>query len=127
MGSFLFYQVNKATHKYLIIALTDISLSHTTPIYLDYIMKNIVRYFLIDSKSKLNGIDIIEEKSAKHYNYYDKLFVFSDGITDNINSVTLSSIIKANNNSEVLREIALQAYRNQNRHDDITGCCYIKK
>ena len=74
----------------------------------------------------INNINV-PEFSILSNDCYDKLFVFSDGITDNINSVTLSSIIKANNNNEVLREIALQAYRNQNRHDDITGCCYIKK
>lgn len=40
-------------------------------------LKSIVRYFLIDPKSKLNGIDIIEENSARFYNFYDKLFVFT--------------------------------------------------
>lgn len=74
----------------------------------------------------INNINV-PEFSIIPNDSYDKLFVFSDGITDNINSITLSSIIKANNSNEVLREIAFQAYRNQSRHDDITGCCYIKK
>ena len=68
-------------------------------------------------------------KSSPKYLYTKKVVIKLTiaKITDNINSITLSSIIKANNSNEVLREIAFQAYRNQSRHDDITGCCYIKK
>ncbi len=60
-------------------------------------------------------------------NTYDKLFIFSDGVTDNIKEKTIGTIIQANKSNDVLKEVLLQAYKNQNRHDDITGVCYIKK
>ena len=58
---------------------------------------------------------------------YDKLFIFSDGVTDNLSNSTLQNIIMVNEDGEILREIITQSYKNQDRHDDITGCCYIKK
>lgn len=58
---------------------------------------------------------------------YDHLYLFSDGVTDNMKESTLFTIINSNHKSEILREITTSAYRNQGRCDDITGCCYIKK
>ncbi len=58
---------------------------------------------------------------------YDKLFLFTDGVTDNLSDQTMSLIAQGNKGNEILRKIIIQAATTQARHDDVTGCCYIKK
>ena len=43
-GNYLINKIDKNEHSYQVTVLTDILLSHTSPIYLDYVMKNIIRY-----------------------------------------------------------------------------------
>ena len=58
---------------------------------------------------------------------YDKLFIFTDGVTDNLNDEKLNSIAQSYGNNEILGKIVLEAYNKQKEHDDVTGCCYIKR
>lgn len=46
-------------------------------VYEDEKYDKVVRYDLIDFINKVNNIDIIESQNAKHYDYYEKLFVFT--------------------------------------------------
>ena len=43
-GNYIFNKIDKINNNYIITVLSDILLSHTTPIYYDYMMKNIIRY-----------------------------------------------------------------------------------
>lgn len=60
-------------------------------------------------------------------NDYDQLYIFSDGVTDSLSDKTMSIILDVNKDSESLREITMQAYKNLKTSDDVTGCCYIKR
>ena len=118
-GNFLFYQVNKATHKYLIIALTDISLSHTTPIYLDYIMKNIVRYSTDNPNLEIEVINeplpysYIEKKDSQNRNSSILLVFISICFTlIPANFVTIIIREKENNSKhlQIISGISLLSY-----------------
>lgn len=74
-----------------------------------------------DKYSELPDLFIIDNDK------YDKLFVFSDGITDNLEESTMSNILLVNDGCEALRTIATQAYKHNRRKENVTGCCYIKK
>ena len=43
-GNYIFNSIDKINQKYEVTVLADILLSHSPPIYLDYIMKSIIRY-----------------------------------------------------------------------------------
>ena len=66
-ASYIFNKIDKANHKYEFTLLTDILLSHTTPIYFDYMMKNIIRY--ATNKPNLD-IEVINEPLP--YTYLEK-------------------------------------------------------
>ena len=56
-GNFLFNKIDKDNHSYEIALLADIFLSHTTPIYLDYIMKNIIKYDLSNPNLEIEVVN----------------------------------------------------------------------
>lgn len=58
---------------------------------------------------------------------YDKLFILSDGITDNLEESTISNIIQVNDGTEALSTLITHACKHRRRQDNATGCCYIKK
>lgn len=58
---------------------------------------------------------------------YDKLYLFSDGVTDNMSEELINNIVRYNSKKESLREIVTKSYKMQKKKDDVTGCCYIKK
>ena len=58
---------------------------------------------------------------------YDKLYIFSDGITDSINESTIETIISVNNDEDILNNIIVHASKNRSKYEDVTGCCYSKK
>lgn len=58
---------------------------------------------------------------------YDKLFILSDGVTDNLEDSTISNIINVNDGSEALSSIVTHACKHRRRSENATGCCYIKK
>ena len=66
-GNYLFNKIDKNEHSYQVTVLTDILLSHTSPIYLDYVMKNIIRYAV--DKPNLE-IEVINEPLP--YTYLSK-------------------------------------------------------
>lgn len=76
-----------------------------------------------DKKNILNEREVIQISN----NSYDKLFLFTDGITHNLKDKTLESIIFCNNDFDVLDEIINQASSKQIKQNDISGCCLIKK
>ena len=57
-ANYIFDKIDKENHKYDITLLTDILLSHSTPIYFDYMAKNIIRY--ATNKQNLD-IEVINE------------------------------------------------------------------
>ena len=57
-ANYIFDKIDKENHKYDITLLTDILLSHSTPIYFDYMAKNIIRY--ATNKPNLD-IEVINE------------------------------------------------------------------
>ena len=57
---------------------------------------------------------------------YDQLFLLSDGVIDYLNNTTIQSIINVNSKEDVLNEIALLSNSKHIKHDDVSGCCYIK-
>ena len=66
-GNYIFNSINKNNHKYEVTVLTDILLSQAAPIYLDYIMKSIIRYAA--DKPNLQ-IEVINEPLP--YTYFEK-------------------------------------------------------
>ena len=66
-ANYIFNQIDKRNHIYTITILTDILLTHSTPIYLDYIMKNIIKY--ASNKTNLE-IEVINEPLP--YTYSEK-------------------------------------------------------
>ena len=66
-ANYMFNLIDKRNHNYLITVLSDILLSHSTPIYFDYIMKNIIRYAA--NKPNLE-IEVINEPLP--YTYEEK-------------------------------------------------------
>ncbi len=82
----------------------------------------ITKYFG-DIKNILNNRNTIKIDN----NSYDKLLLFTDGVTYNINNKSINSIIVSNSNHELLKEIVNEACNKQVRSRNVTGCCYIKK
>ena len=58
---------------------------------------------------------------------YDKLFIVSDGVTDNLEESTISNIISVNDGTEALTSLVTHACKHRRRQENATGCCYIKK
>ena len=66
-GNYIFNNIDKVNHHYEIIFFSDILLSQTPPIYLDFMMKNIIRYATNNKNLK---IEVINEPLP--YTYMEK-------------------------------------------------------
>ena len=66
-ANYIIYKIDKANHKYSFTLMTDILLSHSTPIYFDYMMKNIIRY-----ATNNQNIDIEVINEPLPYTYLEK-------------------------------------------------------
>ena len=64
-GNYIFNSIDKINQKYEVTVLADILLSHSPPIYLDYIMKSIIRYAV--NKPNLQ-IEVVNEPLPYTYN-----------------------------------------------------------
>jgi len=118
-GNFLFNKIDKENHIYEIAVLTDILLSHTAPIYLDYIMKNIIRYDLEKPNLEIEVINEplpytnLEKKDSKQRNSTILLVFISICFTlIPANFVTIIIREKENNSKhlQIISGISLMSY-----------------
>ena len=118
-GNFLFNRINKDQHIYEITVLPDILLSHTAPIYLDYIMKNIVRYASNKPNLEIEVINeplpytFLEKKDSKERNSTILLVFISICFTlIPANFVTIIIREKENNSKhlQIISGISLMSY-----------------
>ena len=118
-GNFLFNKIDKENHIYEIAVLIDILLSHTAPIYLDYIMKNIIRYDLEKPNLEIEVINEplpytnLEKKDSKQRNSTILLVFISICFTlIPANFVTIIIREKENNSKhlQIISGISLMSY-----------------
>jgi len=118
-GNFMFNQIDKRNHRYIITLLSDILISHTTPIYYDYIMKNIIRYATNNPNLEIEVINqplpytYLEKKNSKERNSSILLVFISICFTlIPANFVTIIIREKENNSKhlQIISGISLMSY-----------------
>ena len=88
-----------------------------------YQKKSLLTNYIGNTETYLQLPELYSIKNDK----YDKLFILSDGVTDNLEESTISNIIKVNDGSDALSTLVAHACKHRRRSENATGCCYIKK
>ena len=118
-GNFMFNLVDKRNQRYIITLLSDILISHTTPIYYDYIMKNVIRYATNNPNLEIEVTNqplpytYLEKKNSKERNSSILLVFISICFTlIPANFVTIIIREKENNSKhlQIISGISLMSY-----------------
>ena len=118
-GNFIFNEIDKVNQHYYVTVIPDILLRHNAPIYLDYIMKNIIRYATNKPDLEIELINeplpysYMERKDSKRNNYSILLIFISICFTlVPANFVTIIIREKENNSKhlQIISGISLLSY-----------------
>ena len=118
-ANYIFNQIDKRNQNYTVTLLTDILLSHSTPIYFDYIMQNIIKYAIDKPNLEIQVINeplpytYVEKKDSKERNSTILLIFISICFTlIPANFVTIIIREKENNSKhlQIISGISLMSY-----------------
>ena len=118
-GNFIFNKIDKENHDYMVTVIPDILLRHNAPIYLDFIMKNIIRYAANKPNLEVETINeplpytYMERKDSKRRN--DSILLIFISICFTLipaNFVTIIIREKENNSKhlQIISGISLMSY-----------------